>query len=289
VPSLDLYRPENPFRIPWPWEFKTTIDVREFAIMCGAGFPEPSTFSRRVRRLLQERPDDFDLVHDNQCLGRALVPMMEKDGWPVLATLHHPITVDRELDLQHAPNAWKRFTIRRWYSFLEMQMEVAQQIPRHLTVSESSRRDIAAQMGVPAERLHVVPVGRRSRHLRTPAGDRTRARPAHDDGERRRADEGSRAPARSAGQGPHRARRRAPRGDRQAQGQEPIPALIERLGITGRVEFVSGVTTERIIELYAEAELAVVPSLYEGFSLPAVERWPAVCRCSARPAAPCPR
>jgi len=50
-----------------------------------------------------------------------------------------------------------------------------------------------------------------------------------------------------------------------------IPALIERLGLVGAVEFVSGVTTDRIVELYAEAEVACVPSLYEGFSLPAVE------------------
>ena len=37
--------------------------------MCTAGFPEPWTFSLRARRLLAERRDDFDLVHDNQCLG----------------------------------------------------------------------------------------------------------------------------------------------------------------------------------------------------------------------------
>jgi len=50
-----------------------------------------------------------------------------------------------------------------------------------------------------------------------------------------------------------------------------IPALIERLGLGDAVQFVSGVTTERIVELYAETEVACVPSLYEGFSLPAVE------------------
>jgi glycosyltransferase involved in cell wall biosynthesis len=50
-----------------------------------------------------------------------------------------------------------------------------------------------------------------------------------------------------------------------------VPAQLERLGLDGAVEFVSGVTDERIVELYAEAELAVVPSLYEGFSLPAIE------------------
>jgi glycosyltransferase involved in cell wall biosynthesis len=50
-----------------------------------------------------------------------------------------------------------------------------------------------------------------------------------------------------------------------------IPATIERLGLEGAVEFVGGVDHDRIVELYAEAELAVVPSLYEGFSLPAAE------------------
>ncbi|MCJ7672542.1 MAG: glycosyltransferase family 4 protein, partial [Acidimicrobiia bacterium] len=55
------------------------------------------------------------------------------------------------------------------------------------------------------------------------------------------------------------------------KAKSKIPALIERLGLTDAVEFVTGVTTERIVELYAEAEVACVPSLYEGFSLPAVE------------------
>ena len=47
--------------------------------------------------------------------------------------------------------------------------------------------------------------------------------------------------------------------------------LIDQLGLRPHIEFVSGVPDERIVELYAEAELAVVPSLYEGFSLPAIE------------------
>ena len=47
--------------------------------------------------------------------------------------------------------------------------------------------------------------------------------------------------------------------------------LIDRYDLHPHIEFVSGVSDERIVELYAEAELAVVPSLYEGFSLPAIE------------------
>ncbi|MGZ4691294.1 MAG: glycosyltransferase family 4 protein, partial [Acidimicrobiia bacterium] len=158
IPSLDLYRPGNPFRVPWPWEFRDRIDLQEFAVMCAAGFPEPLTFSLRARNLLAQRRHDFDLIHDNQCLGSGLLGMMD-DGWPVVATLHHPITVDRDLDMQHATSPWKRATLRRWYAFLDMQMKVAKQIPRLVTVSENSRRDIVAQMGVPEDRLHIVPVG----------------------------------------------------------------------------------------------------------------------------------
>ena len=49
---------------------------------------------------------------------------------------------------------------------------------------------------------------------------------------------------------------------------------IERLGLTDAVTFVSGVTDERIVELYTEAELAIVPSLYEGFPSRPPKRWP---------------
>jgi len=271
VPSLDLYRPQNPFRVPWPWEFRSRVDLQEFAIMCGGGFPEPYTFSRRVRKLLLDRRADFDLVHDNQCLGRGLVKMMATDGWPVLATLHHPITVDRDVDLAHATNPWRRFTLRRWYGFIDMQTEVARLIPRHITVSESSRRDIIQQIGVPADRLHVVPVGV------DPSVFRPRPGIARIPG-RIMTTASADVPMKGLAHLLHAlAKVRTEREDAhlvvigKPKGKSRIPALLERLGIVDAVEFVSGVTTERIVDLYSEAEVACVPSLYEGFSLPAVE------------------
>ncbi len=271
LPGLDLYRANNPFRVPWPHEFRDLIDVREFAIMCGAGFPEPYAFSLRVRRELRDRRGEFDLVHDNQCLGRGLLPMMHEDGWPVLATLHHPITVDRELDLAHTTNPWRKLTLRRWYAFLDMQMEVARQIPRVLTVSESSRGDIVEQMGVPAGSLHVVPVGM------NPAVFRPKPEIARVPG---RLMTTASADVPMKGLTPlleALAKVRTEVDDAhlvvigKPKAKSRIPALIERLGLQHAVEFVSGVTTERIVDLYAEAEVACVPSLYEGFSLPAVE------------------
>lgn len=271
VPSLDLYRPENPFRIPWPWEFRSLIDLQEFAIMCGAGFPEPYAFSRRVRKLLKHRRHEFDLVHDNQCLGRGLEKMIHHDGWPVLTTLHHPITVDRELDLAHAKGPLRRLGLRRWYGFLDMQVDVARHVPRLVTVSESSRRDVVAQMGVVPERLHVVPVGVDPTIFR-PKPEMARVRG--------RIMTTASADVPMKGLAPlleALAKARTERDDAhlvvigKPKKKSRIPALIDRLGLHGAVDFVSGVTTERIVELYAEAEVACVPSLYEGFSLPAVE------------------
>jgi glycosyltransferase involved in cell wall biosynthesis len=270
VPSLDLYREPDPFRVPWPWEFHSAIDVAEFAIMCTAGFPEPLTFSLRARKALAGRRGDFDLIHDNQCLGNGLLDLLE-DGWPLLATLHHPITVDRDLELADATTRRRRLTLRRWYGFLGMQCRVASQLPRVVTVSESSRRDINAQMGVPLERMDVVHVG----------VDHTRFRPMPGV---------ERIPGRlmttASADVPLKglvpllealAKLRTERDDAELvvigklrQGSK-IPATLERLGLEGSVRFVHGVDDEDIVRLYAEAAVAVVPSLYEGFSLPAVE------------------
>src|SRR3712207_9581667 len=67
--TLFRSREPDPFRVPKPREFRDLIDVEEFLTMCTAGFPEPKTFSSRVARLLRDRVDDFDIVHDNQVLG----------------------------------------------------------------------------------------------------------------------------------------------------------------------------------------------------------------------------
>src|ERR1700754_2213040 len=73
VPSLDLYREPDPFRVPRPSEIRDSIDVLELLTVWTAGFPEPRTFTMRVERLLAERAGDFDVVHDNQSLGTGLL------------------------------------------------------------------------------------------------------------------------------------------------------------------------------------------------------------------------
>ncbi|MGH9304429.1 MAG: glycosyltransferase family 4 protein [Acidimicrobiales bacterium] len=270
VPSLDLYREPDPFRIPRLSELKSRTDLYELATMCCAGFPEPRTFTIRARGLLRRRLGEFDLVHDDQSLGSGILSMMS-DGWPVIETIHHPISVDRELDIAHAATAWRRLTLRRWYGFVRMQTRVAKKVPRVITVSESSRRDIAAEFGVDAERIAVVPVG-------------------VDDSVFRPRPEVVRIPGRlvttASADVPMKglvpllealAKTRTEVASAhlvvvgRLREQSRVPAVVERLGLRRAVSFVSGISDEELARLYASAEVAVVPSLYEGFSLPAIE------------------
>ena len=160
VPSLDLYREPDPFRVPHPREIRDGIDLLELGTMWTAGFPEPRTFSLRAARLLARRAAqfgrEFDVVHDNQCLGTGLLDIAAHT--PVVATVHHPITRDLDLDLA-AARWWRRPLVRRWYGFAAMQKRVARRIPDLLTVSSSSAADIAEDFGVRPEQLHTVPLG----------------------------------------------------------------------------------------------------------------------------------
>src|SRR4029077_14139118 len=146
VPSLDLYREPDPFRIPWPTEIKTRSDLLELLTTWTAGFPEPKTFSLRAARILADRCEDFDVVHDNQCLGTGLLAIAGL-GLPVVATVHHPITRDRILDVA-AGGCGHKPLVRRWYGFADMQQKVARQIPELLTVSSTSAADIKEDFAV---------------------------------------------------------------------------------------------------------------------------------------------
>ena len=96
-------------------------------------------------------------MHDNQCLGYGILALEQRI--PTIVTLHHPITKDRRLEMDHAANWRKRWSVGRWYSFVKMQGRVASRLPRIVVVSENSIRDIHDDMGVPMDRMRLVPVG----------------------------------------------------------------------------------------------------------------------------------
>jgi glycosyltransferase involved in cell wall biosynthesis len=267
LPSLDIFNDQYPGRLPGYWEIKTWPDFLETARFLGGQFSEPLAFSKRAYRELKTRINDFDLVHDNQCLGWDILKI--EKIIPTIVTLHHPITKDRELEMSHAKNWWKRRSLKRWYSFVEMQGKVASKLPRIVVVSENSIKDIHNDMGVSLDRMRLVPVGvdpdlfKPLPHVQRKPGQLITT-----------------ASADVALKGlsyllEAMAQLRKERDVRLTIIGKPRPGhsmdLIESLGLKEHIDFVSGVPDERIVELYAEAELAVVPSLYEGFSLPAIE------------------
>jgi glycosyltransferase involved in cell wall biosynthesis len=268
LPSLDIFNDHYPGRFPAYWEIKSLPDLLEVLTFSTGMFPEPLAFSYRAYRELKSRTSEFDIVHDNQCLGYGMLAINKI--LPTLITLHHPITVDRRLEIEAAPTFRKRLSVGRWYSFVKMQGRVAQRMPRIVVVSENSIDDIHNDMGVDRERMRLVHVGV-DPDLFTPMPEVTRIpgrmiTTASADVELKGLRFLLEAMAKL------RAERdvsltvigRAKEGGKSAE-------LIEQLGLSDHIQFISGVPDERIVELYAESEIAVVPSLYEGFSLPAVE------------------
>jgi len=270
LPSLDLYNDHYPMRKARIWELKTRWDLVEVAAFNTGTFPEPLAFSLRAWDHLRHRRDDFDLVHDNQCLGWGLVLLQQRVGFPVLSTIHHPITVDRRLEIAHARTLWESFSMRRWYAFTKMQSRVARRMNHIMTVSESSKVDIAADHKVDPEHIHVVPVGVDPEMFRPVPGVRRVPGRIVTTASADVAMKGLKYLLEAV------AKLRTERNvelviiGRPAEGSASADLFAE-LGLTDCVSWIHGVSDERIVELYSEAEVAVVPSLYEGFSLPAIE------------------
>lgn len=270
LPSLDIYNDYFPMRMPGIWELKTWMDYAEVTAFSTGTFPEPLAFSLRAWDHLRRRVDDFDLVQDNQCLGYGLL-LMQRDGLPVLGTVHHPITVDRRIEMEHARSRYERISKARWYAFTKMQSRVAQRLTRIITVSQNSFDDICRTHGVSPERLHIVPVGVDPDLFKPTPEVRRNPRQIISTASADVAMKGQRylleALAKLRTEYPDLKLVLIGRLKEGSAAQQTI----DELDLRDAVEFVSGVSDERIVELYNESAAAVVPSLYEGFSLPAIE------------------
>jgi glycosyltransferase involved in cell wall biosynthesis len=266
VPSLDLYRDDDPFRTPRPSEIRDWLDALEVAMMWGGAFPEPLTFSVRALRALRARPGEFDIVHDNQGLGYGMLGV-RRLGLPLVTSIHHPITVDRRLDL--AGRGWlERLNKSRWYGFVRMQGRVARRVGPLITVSESSRDDICRDFAVPGDKVRIIPLGVDTRlfHPR-PEQPRVKGRivtVTSADSPLKGLSTLLRAVAKLATE---RDARLVVVGSPSGATREQVALL----ALGDRVTFANGLPDDEYAQLLASAEVAVIPSLYEGFSLPAVE------------------
>jgi glycosyltransferase involved in cell wall biosynthesis len=280
VRSSSIYHPGSSFR-------KNLADVSNLVDLCElcasrlGVFAEPWAFSFRAYARLKElcKQRRFDIIHDNQGLGYGLL-LMKRLKTPVIATIHHPLPIDRQADLEQATGFRQRWRIRRFYSFIRMQAFVARRLDRIIAVSESSAKDARLMFKVPDDRIRVIYNG-----IDTGIYDGNKDAGQSRDGlimvantdDRKKGvlyllqalqlvrNDGAKLTIVDD----------AARHSSYIEDVGPLPSygskLVKKLNLNGMVRFTGRLTREELAQHYAAARIAVVPSLYEGFGLPAAE------------------
>ena len=270
LPGLNLFELEEPWR-GFQWKFlRSATDLFEWASIASGGFPEPDTFGRRVYRYLSEHRGEYDIVHDNQSLSYGM-QRLQDDNIPLVTTIHHPITRDRDIALANEPRFSLRLLVRRWYSFLHMQTRVARRLRHIVTVSEFSRQDLAQQFGVDPINVTVIHNGVDCDEFKPMAGV---LREPHRLITTASADQPLKGtqhllPAFASLREKHPDLRLTFVGKPKPGGV--TERQIAELGLEDAIDFHHGIGSCEMVQLYAHASIAVVPSEYEGFGLPAAE------------------
>jgi len=270
LPGLNLFESPNHVTALRPRHLLSYTDFFEWFSMLTGGFAEPYTFGRRLVAYFKRHQPDYDIVHDNQslCYGTLTLQQM---GIPLVTTIHHPISSDLRIALA-ATDSWKlRLLIKRWHSFLRMQKKVTRQLSHIVTVSKASRADIARDFEVPADAINIVVNGIDTEVFKPL--DSIEREPctvmvtASADVPLKGLDYLLKAIAEIRDDYPQL--KLIVLGKLKQDGE--TARLIERLGIRDLMTFYSGLSSDEVAALYARATCAVIPSIYEGFGLPAGE------------------
>lgn len=265
VPSLDLFEQRDHVTALRPKHLLSYTDTIEWLSMLTGGFSEPYTFGRRIKRILRNR--DYDIIHDNQSLSYGLLDLQNR-GARVVSTIHHPIHRDREIALAAAPKKSDRLLIKRWYSFLRMQNKVALKLKHVVTVSHASQKDIAQFFKRCPSKTEVITNGIDT-HAFKP-NEQIKRKPfriittASSDQPLKGLTFLLQAIATLKPQFPDIHLQVIGKLKKDGQSEK----LIQKLGIGDAISFTSGISTEKLVEHYAEASAMVCPSIYEGFGLP---------------------
>jgi len=278
--SSSIYHPGSSLRKNLP-KVRNLVDLYELCATRLGIFAEPWAFSFRAYVKLKElcKQRRFDIIHDNQGLGYGLL-LMKRLNIPVIATIHHPLPIDRQADLEQANGFRQRWRIKRFYSFIRMQAFVARRLDRVITVSQSSAKDTRLFFKVPPDKIRVVYNGIDT-EIYSGNEEASQSRDglimvANTDDRKKGVlyllealqllrDNGIKLTIVDD----------AARHSSYIEDVGPLPSygskLVRKLDLDGMVHFTGRLTREELAQHYAAAQIAVVPSLYEGFGLPAAE------------------
>ena len=268
--SLMLFDRKHTFAEILP-KINSPLKFWELASGLTGDFSEPFTFSLRAYHSLKSHlaEEKFDIIHDNQCLGYGLL-LMKRLKIPVVATIHHPVHIDRRIEISQASNLWRKFLLVRWFSFIGMQNRVSRRLERVITVSHKSAEDIHRFYGVSENALRVVYNGVDVDYFKS--NGKVQKEPDS-------------LIMVSSGSGYFKG---VPNlldalcllknevklkltiiGANDVQNK--VVQMVKERGLEGIVSFTGKIEKDELVRRYCSAEFAIVPSVYEGFGFPAAE------------------
>ena len=269
IPSLGMFETDNRVKLFSPKLFLSPLDLYEWFTVMTGGFPEPYTYGKRAYNFLKKNKDSFDVILDNQCLATSLIDI--QDMFPLAVTIHHPITKDHKLEMDSANNWKEKLSSIRWHNFLPMQKKVAPKLKKIITVSDASKQDVIEEFQVSTDSVEVILNGidihtfkpgpielvKKNRIITTASADiplkglkyLIKALPG--------------------------IIKTFPKTKLTVIGKSPnnseVSELIDALDLGDFITFRSGINESQIVDLYHSSEIAVIPSLYEGFGFGAGE------------------
>jgi len=272
LPSLDLYRlPEKRRYLINPMKLNTWPNFVEWLGECSGIFTEPHTFAMRAYNMFHQDgySKKYDIVHDNQCVTDGILKIHQM-GIPLVTTIHHPITIDRELALKASNSAYRSWGIKRWYSFADTQIKVARHLSHFITDSEHSLQEITSSFGLPRERFKIIYCGVDTGVFKEQPG-------------LKRSD--NRILVINSGDTPLKGLKFLLEAVAELRKTRPIEltivgeplvkgyteGLIEALCLGDCAKYTGKIDINDLVRHYATATMLVVPSIYEGFGLPAAE------------------
>ena len=269
LPGLGLFESGerfSAFKISFFWNLLNFYEW--FTVMTG-GFPEPYAYGRRAYRLLKKTNFNFDILLDNQSLSSSLLKIQKE--FPLAVTIHHPITKDHKLEMDNAKNWKERLSSNRWHNFLPMQKRTASKLQNIICVSQSSKEDVIAEFNVKEERITVIPNGIDIENFKPSSDSKTLDFKIVTTASSDIPLKGLRHLILAL----PRVLREYPLTRLTVIGKSPkkskLNKLIDDLNLEDKITFKSGISENEIVDIYHDSDIAVIPSLYEGFGFGAGE------------------
>lgn len=269
IPSLGLFETQNRMSSFGLNLLFRPLDLYEWLTVMTGGFPEPYTFGKRVLKYIKHNKSDFEIILDNQSLSGSLLRIQEI--LPLVVTIHHPITKDHKLEMQNATNWKEKLSSKRWHNFLPMQKRVAPKLKKIICVSKPSKKDVVEEFRVDPDRIEVILNGIDINTFKPLSFDKREENKIITTASADIPLKGLKYLVKALPKILHS----FPKTTLTVIGKSPnnseVSKLIEELNLSNVITFRSGISEKEIVDLYHSSELAVIPSLYEGFGFGAGE------------------